>query len=329
MLRFFRTSQIVAAIPLAIYALLLHLGGLLGHVKMPDGASAGSLIYDAWFGNIAATPFLASLSAMVLVVVQGFVVNVLIDQFRLLGERNWFPGLFYVLVASSVPSLTFLSAPLVAATFVPFSIWGVFKAYQKPNVTAAIFDAGFWVGVASLFYPPSILLLIGAFAGFGVVRSFSMRERAVLLSGFFVPVFLAWSFYFWLDRGGEFRDIQFNLDLLPAFVGEWGVLQWLQAAWWSAVLLTAFLSFGWLTSRKLIQTQKSVKVLYWSLTSALISSLWAEHWNWQQLLLCSPALGSILALLFASIRRKIWAEWWHFVLFAAAMFFQYRALISF
>jgi hypothetical protein len=315
---------------LAIYALLLHLGGLLGHVQMQEGASAGSLIYDAWFGNLAATPFHASLSALVLVFVQGFVVNVLIDQFRLLGERNWFPGLFYVLVASSVPSLSFLSAPLVAATFCPvFYLGGCSGPTRSRTLPLLFLTPVFGSVVASLFYPPAILLLIGAFAGLEVVRSFSMRERAVLLSGAFVPVFLAWAFYFWLDRGGEFRDIQFSLDLLPTLEGEWGVLQWLQAAWWSAVLMVAFLSFGGLSSRKLIQAQKSVKALYWSLTVALISSLWAEHWNWQQLLLCAPALGSILALLFASIRRKIWAEWWHFVLFAAALYFQFHALISF
>lgn len=328
-LRLFRTSQIVAVIPLAMYALLLHLGGLLGYVREEGDGPVGGILYDALFGNWAPTPFYATLSALVLVLVQGFFANVLIDRYRLLGERNWFPGLFYVLVASSLPSLTFLSASLVAATFILFSIWAVFRAYQKPKAVAVIFDAGFWIGLASLFYPPAILLLLGAFMSMIIVRSFSVREQAVFWSGAFVPVFLAWFFYFWFDRGGEFRSVQFRLDILPIFEGKWDIVQGSQAAWWALVLFIAFVFFRRLSSRKHIRAQKSVKVLYYYLVAALFSCFWAEKWHWSQLLLCVPALGSIMAMLFTSIKREFWAEWWHLILLAAALYFQYHALFIF
>ncbi len=115
------------------------------------------------------------------VMLQALMVNWLVDEFRLMSDRNWFPGLFYVLVTSILPEFLFISAPLVAATFVPISLRKVFKSYKSMQATPLVFDAALWMSVAALFYPPALMLLLAAYSGIMVMRSFQVREQLVFL----------------------------------------------------------------------------------------------------------------------------------------------------
>ncbi|MFN0212687.1 MAG: hypothetical protein ACKVT2_00405 [Saprospiraceae bacterium] len=324
MLSFFRSNQIFAAILLALYIFLVHLGALMGAVQAPPFAGDAGLVFQSWFDWAGSEPFFSAITATFLVFVQALTVNVLADEFRFMGERNWLPGLFYALSASILPEFLFLSGPLVAATFIPFSLWSIYKAYQKPNVTGSIFDAGLWIGVASLFYPPCLWLLVAAFAGIDIVRVFRLRERFVFLTGAFVPLFLVWLWYFWIDQGSEFRTIHLvKLFQVYHFDADWGIIMMFKST--ILVVLTIVFLFGLRAfySRKSIQAQKFVSVLYWYLLVAGLSLLTRPEWRWEHLLLAAAAMGILLSLTFQSIHKRLWAEFWHLIILAFVLFIQF------
>lgn len=324
MLPLFRSNQFTTAIPLALYVVLLHLSALLGYVQPVANAVEGGLWYQSWFGWANDEPSFSALAAAVWVFVQALMVNTLADKFRLMGDRNWFPGLFYVLVASAFPEFLFVSAPLVAATFVPLSVWRIFNAFQKPNMATAIFDSALWASVASLFYPPALLLLVAAFAGLEVVRVFRLRERFAFFAGAFVPLFLGWLWYFWADRGEAFRDVQWGrLFGFYRFDAVWDEKQMLKTA--LAILLTVvfLMGLGSLNSRKGNQAQKFASVLYWFLAVAGLSIFFRAEWRWEHLLLLSAAMGMLLAFTFQSLRKRLWAELWHLGILAIVLVIQF------
>lgn len=317
MLSFFRSNQFFVAVPLALYILLVHLGALLGHVQPVVQATEAGMLYNSWFGWSSSQPFLSTLTASALVFIQAVTINILADEFRLMGERNWFPGLFYALTTSALPDFLFVSPPLVAATFLPFSLWAIYKAYQKPNVEGAVFDAGLWIAVASLFYPPAILLLVAGFAGLEVVRVFRLHERFVFLTGAFVPLFLGWLWYFWGDYGGAFRDAQWGgLFSLYRFDTPLNEQVLLKTAFVILLTLVFLFGLGSLYSRKGIQAQKFVTVLYWLLLVGGLSVFLRPNWHWEHLILPASAMGILLALSFQSIRNRMWADLWHLILLA-------------
>ena len=211
MLSIFRNNRASTALPLALYLVLTRAAALFGWVHpTPWPTTDGSMLYETMFDWAATAPFYSALVAALLVYLQALMVNRLADEFRLMNDRTWLPGLFYILVSSVLPEFLFVSAPLVAATFVPISLRRIFKAYKITQATALVFDAAFWMSVAGLFYPPALILLIAAFIGVMVMRSFNLREQLVFLTGAIVPLFLAWLWYFWDDRGTEFRALQFG-----------------------------------------------------------------------------------------------------------------------
>ena len=325
MLGLFRNNQFTTAFSLALYVGLTHLASLVGFVQPQEGIIVKSgVLYQSWFGWADGHPFYSAAGAAILVFVQALLVNHLADEFRILNERSWLPGLFYALVAACLPDFLYLSPPLVAATFIPLVLKRIFKTYKQPNATALIFDTAFWTMVATLFYPPAIFLLIAGYAGIMVMRAFKLREQLVMSSGIFVPLFLAWLWYFWTDRGGEFWVVQFG-DLIQKyrFESTFNTRILLESIMMGIMFLIVLLSYGTYSFRKLNQIQKSVSVLYWFLFAAGLTVLVQSDPPPVHLLLLMPSMGIFLSMTFSAFKNKLVAELLHLVLLGYILFLHF------
>ncbi len=308
----------------------MHASALLGYVQPVYGiGSEGGVLYRDWFGWVAQHPQFSAVGAAVLVLVQALLINNLADRFRLLNDRNWLPGLFYVLAASCLPDFLFLSPPLIAATFIPLALRRIFQAYKVPHAHALVFDAGFWATLGSLFYPPTLFLLLAAYVGVNIMRSFNVREQLVYLSGVFVALFLAWLWYFWSDRGGIFWTVQFSgLFGFYNFKPTLDTVFILKALVIAILLCMVVLSINTYFHRKLIQAQKAVTILYWFMFVGGAGVLLQDDPLPAHLLLIMPSIGIFMALSFFALRNRFIAEILHVALLGVVLFIQFMPLAS-
>lgn len=324
MLSIFQNNRVSTSILLALYVVLTHATALFGWIQCsPWPTTDGSMLYKSLFGWAETNAFYSAITAAALVYIQALMVNRLADEFRLMDERNWLPGLFYVLVSSVLPEFLFVSAPLVAATFVPISLKRIFKSYKIAQATGLVFDAAFWMSVAGLFYPPALILLGAAYIGVMVMRSFNLREQLVFFTGAGVPLFLAWLGYFWSDQGQLFRATQFGeIFQLYRFNVTFDTLMLVKTAFLGVLLLVFVFGLGQYFQRKLIQTQKAVTTLYWVLFTGGLLMMLRSVWRWEHFLLPAAAAGIFLAFSFQGIRNRFLAEMLHLALLALLFFIQ-------
>lgn len=325
-LALFRNNQSTTSLLLALYVGGLHLPALLGWAqpRVDAGIAGEGALYQALFGWAAAHSFFSALAAAALTFVQAVMINQLADTFRITEERNWLPGVLYALAASCLGDYWFLSPPQVAATFIPLALNRVFGVYKKPAATARIFDAGLWTAAASLFYPPAIWLLLVMFAGISTLRSFNLREQLVCLSGIFTPLFLAWTAFFWFDKGGEFWTIQVgSLFHIPEFDIHWMLETQLKAALGVLLLLVVLLSYGTYYRKKLIQVQKYINIHYWVLLVVALTSLLLPHGQLEHFYLSMSSIGMFLAMSIGAIRRPLIAEIIHLCAVAGVFLIYY------
>lgn len=323
----FRNNQFTTILFLALYVGLTHLASLLGFWE-PQGAIAvkSGVLYKAWFAWADSKPFFSTAGAATLVLVQAFLVNRLADEFRILNDRTWLPGLFYAMVAACIPDFLFLSPPLVAVTFMPVVLNRIFKTYKQPGATGLIFDAAFWAIVASLFYPPAIFMLLAAYAGIHVMRAFKMKEQLVMASGIFVSLFIAWLWYFWTDRGGLFWTVQFDgLFQTYSFTTAFDTRILLESIMMGLLFLIVLLSYGTYSFRKLNQIQKYVGVLYWFLFVAGLTMLFQHDPPPVHLLLLMPSMGIFLSMTFSALKNKFAAEVFHLLMLGYILFIQFAS----
>jgi len=322
---FFRNNHFSTALPLLLYVVLTHGAALLGKVQADQLALVdGGLLYHAMFGWAKDQAFFSAVAATVLVFFQALQINRLTDEFRLMGERSWLPGLFYALAAACLPDFLFLSPPLVAASFVPIAMRRIFQSYQKLNGAAYVLDAALWTTVGSLFYPPMVFLLIAAIAGVFTMRTFSFKDQWVFVTGILVPLVLGWLGFFWMDQGTAFLEGQFgNLFGLYRFNPELNSYTILKAVLLAAMLLFVLLNSSGFFYRKLIQGQKSVTTLYWFMIVAGAAVLLQGDLLPAHFVLLMPSVGIFFAMTFGAMRNRMIAEISHMILLGFVLFVQY------
>jgi hypothetical protein len=316
-LTLFRNNTISTAITLFFYTVILHVPALAGLIAMPVENKPNALLFQSLAPILAPNALISACSAIVLVYIQALLINSLVDEYRLMGDRNWLPAALYVLTASFLPDFQWISAPLIATTFVIIAIRQVYRLYKEPTATGMVFDTAFWTTLGSLFYAPALWMIAAAFISIFALRSFSIREQIVFFSGIFVPVFLSWLTCFTLDQGGAFRaelaDFPIGLYHIEAIPDVYTLLKWGAIAALSAFVI---LNYTGLVSRKSMPSAKRISATYWFLILGLASAWLQADPNNAHFLLIMPALGMFWGLTFHSIRNRLFAEIGHLALVA-------------
>lgn len=329
MLRFFRTNQLLSSVLLLFYIFILRFSvftdlfnwDLFNFKWYPSGQGLFShLVYD-WVGWQTTS---AHLIAVFLLVVQGFLVNSIVIGNRLSQESNLFPGLFYVLIACFVPDFLYLSPVLIGNTFILIALTELFSTYKVSSCADRIYNVGFWTGIASLFYAPFIFYFILMNAGLNILRAFNIKERLMLLVGMSTPFFLFWLYYFVMDQSAVFWDLQFGANFsFFSFGGE-------STGWEGPVKLGLFflaiifviLNNGAFMSKRNIQSQKKIGILYWVMISALIGVFFQANLSLEHLIMLALPLGVFLAFTFSSMKKQT-AEAIHFLILVIVLALQW------
>ena len=162
--------------------------------------------YVLFVSVIAKFPLIANCLAILLLVVQAVVLNNIIIRHQLFYRSNYLPSVMYVVIMSSCPSLLSLHPVLFANLFLIIALSRVLNIYRQENIFSQVFDAGFFIGIASLFYFPAIVFFPFVFVSLIVLRPFTWREWVIPGLGLLSPYFFVFVYYYWFDKLDLFWD---------------------------------------------------------------------------------------------------------------------------
>lgn len=322
MLTFFRTNQVFYSVMLIVYILLLRFSVFIAPFQWEP--SGHGILCDVLYGWVGSQSFVAHIFAMVLLVAQGYLVNLIAINNRLSNEINLLPGLFYVWCCCAIPDFLYLSPVLLGNTFFLLALHEIFQTYKNPACADKLFNAGLWLGVASLFYFPFVFFLIVLVAGLSILRAFNLQEFLMTVVGMFLPYLFAGLYFFWFNRFDLFYEDQIsrNFDFFNfnniAFTWD----TWVKLAIFLVALVFVILNSGFYLAKKNIQVQKKINILYWVLISAAISLPFQANATFEHFLLLAPTLGIFLGLSFTSIKSQ-WAEAIHFLMVVLVLALQF------
>ena len=322
MLSIFRTNQFIVNIFLLLYAALLHLSSFFVNTTAFVSKLSGGIFADWVIQLIDGNELLSDIAAILLLFGQAVLLNVFFADNRISRDYTLFPGLFYILVASIIPEFLILSPLLMANTFYLLAYRELFAVYRKPLAAANIFNAGFWIGIASLFYFSFSIFLLWGFMGLNIMRAFKLRERFMMLIGLLVPYILLGVYFFFKGRWAEFIQQQIidnfafwdiHLIDMPTF--------YIKLAFIGFLTLVALLSYSYYTGRRTIDVQKKIDIMYWGLLFGGLSLLVQTSPGLEHLLILSVPLGILLSLHFVQLSKSL-AEALHFILFISVIILQ-------
>ncbi len=324
MLRFFRSNQLFVVFGLTVYAVILHLQAFLAPLSLPvqkgGWLSLGILEMLSGFH-----PVVSPMLALILVLLQAIYINFLVTKYRISWETTFLPAMMYVLLCSAVPEFLLLTPALLAQTFLIVALGEMLGFYRSMEASGNVFNVGFWIGIAALFYCPASLFLAFGFIGLGILRAFNLREILVMLMGYIAPLFLMLVYRFWFySELSVFPDLPHIM--IFDFIKIKSVYSWIYLGIFAFLCIWVLINIQALFYKTKMAQKKYLTVLYWMLVVAFGTILFQPTWHLGHLILMVIPLGILWGLYFLRI-RELFAELFHLILFLGILLLQYRHFI--
>lgn len=326
MLNLLRSNQLFVVLVVVAYALLLHFPIFLGNTVYelhPNGILSAELA-DWLTGKV-----LVSKSLYILLIIsQALAINQFTNRFKISSPFTYFPAAFFVLMTALLNPDATLASALLANTFLILAVFDLYSAYKKNHANGNIFNVGFWVGMAGLFHFSSSIFLIFGLLGIITLRQARINELLIAILGYIVPFFLTFTVYFWLDLLPYFRETQLEgLSLLDFYT--FGFLKHLgQLIVIGLMIIWSFLSFQSYLSKKVIQIQKYVTLVFLIQIIAICSLLIQYKVGLEDGIFILFPLSIFMSLTFLGIKRKAIAEVLFLTLFLITIWFNYSNFLT-
>ncbi len=325
MLSFFRTNQLFLNVLLLFYLAVMRASTFI-HPSNTVPLEHG--ILTNWvYVTFPPLSISANILAFVLIFFQATIINLTVARFRVATEISLLPGVFYCLFTSLMPDFLPLSSILLGNTFLILALYNFFDTFKNSHVAGRIFDAGLWLGVASLFHFPYIFLIFWGIIGLGILRGMRFKEFSMFLIGLIVPIFLTGVFCFWTDNLFALKEhfsknmgfisvIRHNNSDVYIKIGLTGLL-----------LLLTLVASSQFFSRRDMAAQKYISILYWLMLLCGLTTFIQPGVDLNQLLIISVPISILLSMTFQRIAPAM-AEALHLLLIMVALVLQFLYLLG-
>jgi hypothetical protein len=326
-LSIFRTNQFAVSGLLILYILLLHAASFVlepSHV-VSDTAGILWLTLCESFDLCSGGP--AQFVSIMLTFIQALLINALVTQVRLYGEFNLYAGVAYVLLACLYPEFLQFSPMLVGNTFFIGAILSVVLVHRQASAADWIFNTGFWLGLASLFYPPFLFLGIWGILALSILQRRRIRERFMLLFGLLTPFIIAGSLYFFFDQLPLFIQLQFVEPYAWIQFADTNSFEtYFKISLFALFILLLLFNYNSLSFKLSIQTKRILDTLYLSLLILGLGSLLHQSIDISYLLLLTPPLALLLGLVLTRLPTH-WAELLHLLLLIGGLLLHFKPIL--
>lgn len=141
---------------------------------------------------------------LILILVQCVLFNYLLLRNKAYNESTYVPAIIYGLLMFSFFQFYTLSPVLISLTFVLMAINNAFFDIEHKTADNSLLSTGMLMGVASLFYLPSLVLVIALLFSYLLFTGTTPKSYFLFLYGLAIPWLLITVYYYWNDALLEF-----------------------------------------------------------------------------------------------------------------------------
>jgi hypothetical protein len=260
-----------------------------------------------------------------LIVLQAIYFNYISNQRNFFTERNYVPGVLYIFFINVSFDCSTLSPVLMSTTFILFTFGTLVRQMQREGVTDEVFEMGFYLSIATLFYLPMGLFSIWAFLSMLLYTGANFRQHTLAFFGYVFPIALTVMFFFFRDSLDDFsqnlltsafRTRRYNLgDFLGVISTMGGIF-----------VIAGFGFFQTISHPRFVNYQSRCQqiMMIWFIT-AVISIGLMPFIAPMQFIIFLPPLAFFSVNFFMLLKRRWLAEILFFSLFLVVLFFRYQA----
>ena len=324
MLTFFRTNQQFLNILLLFYLAVMRASTFMHTSNI---VPRGHGILTNWvYASFPPLSMSGVILAFFLIFFQATAINLMITRYRVATDISLLPGVFYCLFTSLMPDFLPLSSIILANTFLVLALYNLFDTYKNNYVAGRIFDAGLWLGIASLFHFSYIFLVVWGIICLGILRGIRFKEFLILIIGIIVPLFLMGVYSFWVGQMPRFMGHFFENVGTMSFVVYKSSMIYIKIGLVLLFLLLTIVASLQFFSRRNMTAQKYISMIYWLMLLCSIIIFTQKGIDINQLLLLAIPISVLLSMTFQRIAPAM-AETLHMLLLMVALILQFEYLL--
>ena len=197
-----------------------------------------------------------------------FFVYVFIITKNDLTKKNSFAALYLCLFIGIIPQFFLTPIVMLSNLFVLLGLRRIFSLKKNLNTKKKLFDAGFWIALATIFYPWSVLYFVPLFVAILMITSDYFKNTFAVFFGALSVSLTAFLYIFFLNK-----DFDIWLKLMPQINLDLSIYYDLITFFPLAILLISSLwGISSLFNKMVFKTSKS-RFVYFILFSALVIGL--------------------------------------------------------
>lgn len=310
-MKLFTQSILLQAVVILLALLALWAPALAAPTAMPASGS-GAPLYDLLARWLQPAPMAAIIIAMVLVLIEGVMLNLLLVDAGLTSQNSLLPTLLYI-IAMSAPATTL--TPMIPAAFLVIAclrhlmLKGTLLTISVDRVCAATA----LIGLASMFYLPAVLLMLSYLLVGINFRLYSWKDWAAMLLGFMAPYVLLVTVLMFTDGLGEWwQSVVGTIGSIALTVNDFTPLQAVANIVLVLALMAGIVSVWTLSGERTVVWQKNATTYITLIIGAIAMMLVTNIFPVNMQLVAIPFALSLTCLLLPPARtmshhkRKEW-----------------------
>lgn len=264
--------------------------------------------------------------AVLLIWLQGLIINYIVLAFRMGPQANLFAGLALAWLYSCAPEFTLFGPVLLGNTFVALVLLQVYALYRRVDAARGIFNAGALTSLAALCFFPMVALLPAVWLALGHQRGHNFRETLQFIIGAVMPWMMLYLIFFWAEPAVSFGELAgVTWDWPLQMVGSPGLRVLFQGILLMVLILMLLTRFSLLGLGETIQVQKNISIAYGFMLAGAGSLLFSGLIYFNQVLVLGIPMALLLGLWMGRAPVR-WVETVHFLLLIVAILYQYFPL---
>jgi hypothetical protein len=263
---------------------------------------------SVWGWAINVKTFSAGLG-LALILAHAFMWNAVINKNTLLKQSSNFPAFFFILLASCRPCLIGLYPSLFASFFLMLAVRRLAGSYKKEKALSEVFDAGLFIGIASLFYLPVAVFLVFLWITILIIRSLLWREWVVALVGFALPFgfSLAYHYLFFTPEAFWYNKLVMTIgNYRKHWSFDWH--EWLLMLTIGPLCIASFLLFVNKMADNVVKTQKMWSLMLWFTFFAAASVVISPQRDARSLVIFAMPVSFVFSNYFLKSKSPVWTE---------------------
>lgn len=238
-----------------------------------------------------------------LVIYQAATFNLILLRNKAFDDNNYLPAFLYVIFSSAVPEFYVLSPQLLSVTFLILTLGLIFRRIDNQASDELFLLAGVYVGLAMLFYLPSITFFVAFLLAFVIFSTAIFRRVILFVLGAGLMVAIVWGYTFWYGYSGEFLE-SFFLDGIRKSKTYFVSYQEFFGSGYAFLAVFGVTVVGILWLRLTNFQMKIVQVMLFFVLSAIAAFFLAPDLSWASYAYLFAPAAFFLSHSFLRIRRR-------------------------